>query len=929
MTLPVDSTPSKTVPEPADSRKRTAAAAIPADSRDTAWQHLYHVADRMMQAASTPEIDILLVSTSLELADLSFVLGKNFRELATILQRAAEAAKHTGDRRSLAMIRLHLGRLFYFAEKRDTAMSLFESGKSDVEALGDEDILTQAAEFIGLYYFIQGRFQEAIGYFERAAQSFEAGEPGQVINPSGPVWLSYSAAFLGQFHRAIGTLDYYRRLAVEGADKGLATTLRAVLGIILLGIKKNREAWFHLSGALQEAQRSQNALAGYFAKGGLAFHHFLEGRLKEARDWIEQNAKEGVTSGLIRQYASPIVLETLFEIHRHGLLDLKQFSYPDEFARIMREPNIHLRGVAIRLRAMDARENNGDAAAIESDLRRSEYYLKQSGDPIQLGKTYLEMARTKLRAGEREEAQVLAEHARKNFASYVDVFFPDDLRPLLTVQNDMVLHHGSENDLLDMFADVIQELAPSANFDTLLARTVKATNRFFGAERGGIFWFGRQYQGDSPLLRGACNLSNADIARPIFKTNLNLVLKAFHENRPQVLRQTGLELDPSRVKAMLCVPFAVGGQIRGVLYHDNSYVRDCFDSFDNSQLSRMAQWLTSYIDHIFEYSRHLEKRTAQHLGQFEPTESTPIITSSPVMKKMLEQVDRIAASSSTVLILGETGVGKELLARRIHRMSPRRDNPLIIVDPTVIPENLVESELFGHEKGAFTGADRRKKGRIELAHQGTLFIDEVGEIPQSIQVKLLRTLQEKTLVRIGGNQTLYSDFRLVVATNRDLAAEVAAGRFREDLYYRLNVIPVTLPPLRERIEDLPLLSRHFLSRFSTKYNRHGLALTAEDEALLTAYAWPGNIRELSNVMERAVLLSTDGRLHMDLPAENRQAATDHPFTDMPTLDEVQRRYIRFVMEKTNGRISGPGSASEILGMKRTSLYNRMNRLGLR
>src|SRR5208337_4942665 len=542
----------------------------------------------------------------------------------------------------------------------------------------------------------------------------------------------------------------------------------------LLGIKKNREAYFHLSGALQEARRSQNALASYFAKGGLAFHHCLEGRLKEARDFIEQASEEGVMSGLIRQYASPIMLETLFEFHRHGMSDLQQFSYPMEFDRIIREPNIHLKGVALRLHAMDARENSGDTALIEEDLKLSEEYLKQSGDPIQLGKTRLDMVRMRLRAGDHERAQALAELARKDFSSYVDVFFPDDLRPLISIKNDIMLHRDSGNEPLDVFTEVIQELAPSTDFDTLLTQTVKATNRFFGAERGGIFWFGRQNKNSAPLLRGGCNLSVTDVAAPQFKSNLALVFSAFYENRPRVVRHAVPELDPSSVKAMLCVPFAVDGQVLGVLYHDNSYVRDCFDSFDKSQLSSMAQWLASYIDHIFQYSCRLEQKTAEHLGWFESPEATPIIATSPVMMKILAQADRIAASTSTVLILGETGVGKELLARRIHTVSPRRDNQLVIVDPTVITENLVESELFGHEKGAFTGADRQKKGRIELAHQGTLFIDEVGEIPKSIQVKLLRTLQEKTMVRVGGNKTLYTDFRLVAATSRDLAAEVAA-----------------------------------------------------------------------------------------------------------------------------------------------------------
>jgi len=538
------------------------------------------------------------------------------------------------------------------------------------------------------------------------------------------------------------------------------------------------------------------------------------------------------------------------------------------------------------------------------------------------------MARLKLRANDETTARDLAEKARRDFASYAEVFFPDDLRPLLRGKTAAHLRTDSGAELLNMFADVIQELTPSTEFDELLGKTVKASNRFFGTERGGIFWFRHHGPKKGPVLRGPCNLSASDVSSERFKPGLALVFKTYQENRPQVVRRQDHEMDPSNVKAMICVPFSVEGRVRGVLYHDNAYVRDCFDSFSKSQLTQMARWLTSYIDHIFELSRRLEQKASDQLKQFDAEGPPAIMTQSPRMRAILNQMDRIAATDSTVLILGETGVGKELLARRIHQMSPRKKNPLVIVDPTVIPENLVESELFGHEKGAFTGADRQKKGRLELAHEGTLFIDEVGEIPKSIQVKLLRAIQEKTMIRIGGNKSIYSDFRLVAATNRDLTAEVAAGRFREDLYYRLNVIPVTLPPLRERIKDVGLLAGHFLGRFAAKYNRPGLTLTKAHEAILDSYPWPGNIRELMNVMERAALLSLDGGLHLNLPPDSRTGASS-PFVDFPTLDELQRRYIQHVLTKTNGRLSGPGGAAEILGMKRTSLYNRMKRLGLR
>jgi transcriptional regulator with GAF, ATPase, and Fis domain len=250
------------------------------------------------------------------------------------------------------------------------------------------------------------------------------------------------------------------------------------------------------------------------------------------------------------------------------------------------------------------------------------------------------------------------------------------------------------------------------------------------------------------------------------------------------------------------------------------------------------------------------------------------------------------------------------------------------VDATTIPESLVESELFGHEKGAYTGADSRKRGRIELAHEGTLFIDEIGELPMQVQTKLLRALEGKTFYRVGGTQPVKSDFRLVAATNRNLSEEVAAGRFRQDLYYRLDVIRIVLPPLRERGDDIILLARSFFRHYCNRYGRMGLELTREHEDNLMAYPWLGNVRELKNVIERAVTLSSGKELILDLPI-GQAPSSEAGFSDAPTMDELQRRYIKHVLEKTGGRIYGPDGAAEILGMKRSTLYTRMYKLGLR
>ncbi len=893
---------------------------------ENAWTHLNQVLSWLTNQSPSTERDTLFVGSSLELAKTSFVVGKGFGTLIQFLKSALEAADRIGDRRSAAMINLHLGRLYYFGEQRDLAMVAFALGKAEVEALGDQDIAANAAELIGLHLFIQGRYPEAMPYFEEAAKRFESSEQGH----SGAMWLSYCAAYLGQYHQAIGTLDFFRRLAIERGDHTLATTLRAVLGIFLVEINRTKEAAYHLSGALQEGKQTQNMLGIYFSMGGLAFRHMMEGRLEESRQWLLQAVAEGAKAGLIRQYASPFVLEMLFEFHRNGLDPIPGLTFKDECRRLMAESNIHLLGVVLRLRSLDALiKGTVPHQNIEADLKQSEILLMQSGDPMQLGKTRIAMARLKLSQNDPVTARQLAQKARRNFSGYSDVFYPDDLRPLLADTVGSTLEHSAREELVDMFSNMIQDLIPSDDPEELLQRTVRATNRFFGAERGGIFWFRGKQAKEKPILRATCNLSQSEISAEAFRSNLAAVFKSYREKRPQVFRNPGGSSLPSHIRAMLAVPFQVEDQVGGVLYHDNAYVNDCFDRFTISQLARMAQSLSQYVVHMLQFTQRLKQQTSGRMSRIGQLDQREIIGHSPTLERTLEQADRIAGTDSTVLILGETGVGKELLARRIHTRSLRRNHPLVVVDPTAIPETLVESELFGHEKGAFTGADRQKMGRIELADNGTLFIDEVGEIPKSIQVKLLRTIQEKTLIRVGGTKTLDSNFRLIAATNRNLEEEVKAGRFRGDLFYRLNVIPIIIPPLRERIEDILLLARHFIERFTGKHNRPSLQLTPKSEAALIAYNWPGNIRELENTIERSVLLSGGDELELSLPSMQNPLPIGHPFEDVPGLEEVQRRYIQFVLEKTGGKIAGADGAAALLGMKRTSLYKRMNKLGMR
>jgi PAS domain S-box-containing protein len=304
-----------------------------------------------------------------------------------------------------------------------------------------------------------------------------------------------------------------------------------------------------------------------------------------------------------------------------------------------------------------------------------------------------------------------------------------------------------------------------------------------------------------------------------------------------------------------------------------------------------------------------------------------IIGESPGLRRILKQVETVAATDVTVLILGETGTGKDLIARAIHQLSSRRERSLVKLNCAAIPTGLLESELFGHEKGAFTGAISQKIGRLELAHQGTFFLDEVGDLPLELQPKLLRATQEKEFERLGGTRTIPIDARLVAATNRDLSKMVTDREFRSDLYYRLRVFPITIPALRERREDIPILVNYFVSKHARSLGRKIETVPNEVMKALIRWDWPGNIRELENFIERAVILSKGPALRVPL-AELELPAGTSDANDDTTLETSQKDHILHILRETKGVIAGPNGAAARLGVKRTTLNSKLKKLGI-
>jgi formate hydrogenlyase transcriptional activator len=387
------------------------------------------------------------------------------------------------------------------------------------------------------------------------------------------------------------------------------------------------------------------------------------------------------------------------------------------------------------------------------------------------------------------------------------------------------------------------------------------------------------------------------------------------------------------LRSAVSVPMIVKGKILGTL-NVASRVPNGYGSDEAALLLAIAEQVALAIENLLAYEEiaALKSRLEEekvYLQEEVRSEAAfgDVVGESAAVLSVLANVRKVAKTDSTVLVTGETGTGKELIVRAIHDLSRRKDKLLVKVNCAALPAGVIESELFGHEKGAFTGALTRKVGRFELAHRGTLFLDEVGDLPLELQAKLLRVLQDGEFERVGGTQTLKVDVRLIAATNRDLERAVAEDRFRADLYYRLNVFPIVIPPLRKRLQDVPRLARHFAMLYASKMGKKVGPLAADVLDRLTAYSWPGNVRELQNVIERAVIVSSNGRFELGNFATMSVAPPGgSPKRESRSLEDVERQHIVSVLEQTGWRISGERGAAKILGLKRTTLEARIKKL---
>jgi formate hydrogenlyase transcriptional activator len=496
----------------------------------------------------------------------------------------------------------------------------------------------------------------------------------------------------------------------------------------------------------------------------------------------------------------------------------------------------------------------------------------------------------------------------------------DRLRLLLEVSESIVSHR----DLEELFSDLAQRLPQIVPFDYINAVLHEPARDVMR------LWL---------LVTATPSTISPGLELPVDESPGGLVWKT---QQPLTVNDVTQERRFTRLMAMLrengvqsfCVVPLTTAQRRLGAMGFGSLQQRAYQEAEINFMQQVAKQIAVAVENALGYKQiaELKEKLSKEKLYLEEEIRTEynfeeIIGESMTLKKVLKQVEVVAPTDSTVLILGETGTGKELLARAIHNLSGRRERTFVKMNCAAIPTGLLESELFGHERGAFTGAIATKVGRFELADGGTLFLDEVGDIPLELQSKLLRVLQEQEFERLGSTRTHKVNVRVVAATNQDLSDMVEKKEFRNDLYYRLNVFPLMIPPLRERREDIPVLVRYFTQKFARQLNRPIDRIPADTMDTLTAYAWPGNIRELENLVERAVILSTGLDLVVPLSELKASRATAHT-AQVSTLESAEREHIIRALNATNWIIGGPAGAAVKLGMKRTTLQSKMQKLGV-
>ena len=796
----------------------------------------------------------------------------------------------------------------------------------------EQEMKNHIACFAGLLYAISGDYPDSL------RSHVHQGEPGDWLDRIAlfhAMSISQSAMYLGRYTLAVGTVESARHSAELAGEKTFSLLWLTHLCFLLLRKGDWDDALNHLDFLFSCTHPVENPKIFSSTVRGLALYHYLNGRPGAAYRILRRETENAIAAGSPHSpFVDPYVLDMLYDFAKAGYPDIPRYAFRDTLESFLRSPNRQRRGAALRVKALCLRDGKaGRWDAEEADpvslLRQSIGCLAPSQDVRELALARHELANTLESLGRHDEARPLRMLVSESIgrASHAGMS-PLEISILATRDRDSdVFSPGVptvdtrflKEELMDRCHDAFNDVPIRQTLEDNLQRIVNVAQLELKAERAALF---RPSAGGHPVeCAASVNLTRTELQSPSMRDRIAWVADCLSKRKGD------------RERRAVCLSLNVGGRQPWLLYLDTRFGPGFLTQLKKSELGELARLFAAEVrtalrlDDMRQQEIHWQNAKFNAVTLQKNTGEAPIIGEG--LKQLAAQVRQVGMTDAAVLFYGETGTGKDVFARQLHLFSQRK-GPFVAVHPASTPEQLFESEFFGHERGAFTGATSQKIGYVEMADGGTLFIDEVGEMPLSMQVKLLRVLQNQRFMRVGGTAEIISRFRLVAATNRNLRDEVAKGRFREDLFYRLSVVPLRVPPLRERREDIIGLAEAFVETYCQRYGRPPLQLTGAERACLLNYPWPGNVRELKNIIERAVILNAP---LLELVSPSRSAASGSAaggFTipDFPTIPELEERYLRYVLEQTGGKVCGPDGAEALLRLKRSTIYLKLKKYGI-
>ena len=796
----------------------------------------------------------------------------------------------------------------------------------------EQEMKNHIACFAGLLYAISGDYPDSL------RSHVHQGEPGDWLDRIAlfhAMSISQSAMYLGRYTLAVGTVESARHSAELAGEKTFSLLWLTHLCFLLLRKGDWDDALNHLDFLFSCTHPVENPKIFSSTVRGLALYHYLNGRPGAAYRILRRETENAIAAGSPHSpFVDPYILDMLYDFAKAGYPDIPRYAFRDTLESFLRSPNRQRRGAALRVKALclrDGKAGRWDAEAADpvSLLRQSIGCLAPSQDVRELALARHELANTLESLGRHDEARPLRMLVSESIgrASHAGMS-PLEISILATRDRDSdVFSPGVptvdtrflKEELMDRCHDAFNDVPIRQTLEDNLQRIVNVAQLELKAERAALF---RPSAGGHPVeCAASVNLTRTELQSPSMRDRIAWVADCLSKRKGD------------RERRAVCLSLNVGGRQPWLLYLDTRFGPGFLTQLKKSELGELARLFAAEVrtalrlDDMRQQEIHWQNAKFNAVTLQKNTGEAPIIGEG--LKQLAAQVRQVGMTDAAVLFYGETGTGKDVFARQLHLFSQRK-GPFVAVHPACTPEQLFESEFFGHERGAFTGATSQKIGYVEMADGGTLFIDEVGEMPLSMQVKLLRVLQNQRFMRVGGTAEIVSRFRLVAATNRNLRDEVAKGRFREDLFYRLSVVPLRVPPLRERREDIIGLAEAFVETYCQRYGRPPLQLTGAERACLLNYPWPGNVRELKNIIERAVILNAP---LLELVSPSRSAASGSAagaFTipDFPTIPELEERYLRYVLEQTGGKVCGPDGAEALLRLKRSTIYLKLKKYGI-